>query len=117
MPGWWARLQVGSEERGVIGFVATRNAYPTKSQNQQFQDRRAIRRRREMPVSRSIPAAIMVMFMARARIIRGLVCVDTAFVNMPAFLSLKQMQVRAVIAMMTVVESPTRHRRGARVKE
>jgi hypothetical protein len=117
MPGWWARLQVGSEERGVTGLVGTRDAYPTKSQYQQLQGRRALRRRGEMPVSRPAPATLMVMVMAHARIVRGFVCVDSTFVKMVAVRSLEQMQVRSVIAVVTVVECSTLSRRGARVKE
>jgi hypothetical protein len=117
MPGWWARLQVGSEERGVNGLVGTRYAYPTKSQNQQLQGRRALRGRGEMPVSGPVPAVILVMVMARARIVRSFVCVVGTFVKMVAFRSLEQMQVRAVITVVTVVESSTLSRRGARVKE
>ncbi len=115
MPGWRARLQVGSKERGVIGFVATRDAYPTKNQNQQLQGRRAIRRRRKMPVSGSVPAVMMVMVVARATIVRRFVYVDSTFVKMVAVRSLERMQVRAFIAVVTVVESSTLSRRGARV--
>ena len=111
------RLPVGSEERGTTGFVGTRDAYPTKSQNQQLQGCRALRRRGEIPVSRPAPAAIMVMVMAHARIVRGFVCVDSTFVKMVAVRSLERMQVRAFIAVVTVVESSTLSRRGARVKE